>query len=545
VVVDSDLAQLPDDRSVWLFGWHNRFRALLQQALADNDYADEGKTLQIAGTRLDKDDHAIVVLGRHPENSGHALGWLAAGKAAALPGLGRKLPHYGKYSYLAFTGEAPDNVLKGQWPVVHSPLSVTVVQDDGTPVTRGTAELAPRAPLVPAPVEFSAARMQHDIDVLADPSLEGRGLGTPGLDAAAGYIADQLRLAGLQPAVNGGSAWLQVWPAAIPESGKAVDLANVVAVLPGSDPARDGESLVIGAHYDHLGYGESLGQAADRGRIHPGADDNASGVAVLLELARVLAGKPQPRSIVFVAFTGEETGRLGSKHYIQTAMRYPVDGIIAMVNLDTVGRLGERPLLALGAGPAADWVHILQGAGYVTGVGVKPVADDIGSSDQSSFIEAGVPAVQLFSGAHADFHRPGDTPEKIDATGLVKTAQVLQAIAIYLAGRPEALASTADGAQGIPAAPPVQGKRRVSLGFVPDYAGSGEGVRIAGVRAGTPAAQAGLRAGDVITALNETPLHDLRDYTRVLQELAPGDAVDIQYRRDADGHRVTARVMER
>jgi aminopeptidase N len=545
VVADSDLEQLPDNRSVWLLGWQNRFRPLLQQALAEHDYVDQGDVVRINGTSLGKDDHAIVVIGRRAGNPEQALGLLAAGQAAALPGLGRKLPHYGKYSYLAFRGEAPDNVLKGQWPVVHSPLSVAVLQDDGMPLTPGTMRLAPRPPLVAPAVEFSVERMQRDITLLADVSLEGRGLGTSGLDTAARYIAGQMRAAGLQPGAAAANAWLQTWQAQLPETGKAVTLSNVIGVLPGSDPARAGESLVIGAHYDHLGRGEYGAHADAAGRVHPGADDNASGVAVLLELARVLAGKPQPRSIVFVAFTGEETGRLGSKYFLRNTTRYPPGRMIAMVNLDSVGRLGERPLLMLGAGTAEEWVHILHGAGYVTGVQVKPVNDDIGSGDQASFIEAGVPAVQLFAGVHPDFHRPGDTVDKIDADGLVKAAQVLKEITTYLAGRPEALNSTTGQAQRILATPAAQGKRRVSLGIVPDYAASGDGVRIAEVRAGTPAAQAGLRPGDIIAAINDTPVHNLRDYTGVLQELAPGDAVGIRYMRAAIEHRVTARVMQR
>jgi len=545
VVADNDLEQLPADRSVWLFGWHNRFRPLLGKALENQDYQDKGTIIQIAGTRLNEEEHAVVVLGRRPDNPDHALGWLAAGRAAALPGLGRKLPHYGKYSYLAFTGDAPDNVLKGQWPVVNSPLSVMVAQEDGVQVTPGAAQLAPRAPLVAAPVEFSAQRMQGDIARLADASMEGRGLGTPALARVAEYIAGQMQAAGLQPGAGDGRTWLQSWQAPVAELGRDEDLSNVVGVLPGSDPARTGESLVIGAHYDHLGRGEWGGRDADRGRIHPGADDNASGVAVMLELARALAGKQQPRSIVFVAFTGEEAGRLGSKHFIENTPRYPAERMIAMINLDTVGRLGERPLLALGTGTAQEWVHILQGAGYVTGVEVKPVADDIGSSDQTSFIEAGVPAVQLFSGAHADFHRPGDTADKIDAAGLVKTTQVLKEMAIYLAGRPEALDSTLGEERRIAATPSAQTRRRVSLGFVPDYAAVTDGARIAEVRAGTPAQQAGLRAGDIITALNGTPMHDLRDYTQVLRELAPGDEVEIVFRRDGAEHRATARVIER
>ena len=217
--------------------------------------------------------------------------------------------------------------------------------------------------------------------------------------------------------------------------------------LPDSDPLclalqggiREAPDFILQG--DHLGRGEYGAPAAAAGRIHPGADDNASGVAVLLEMARVLAGRPQPRSIVFIAFTGEEAGRLGSKHYLQNATRYPPEHLLAMVNLDSVGRLGERPLLMLGAGTAEEWVHILRGAGYVTGVQVKPVDDDIGSSDQTSFIEAGVPAVQLFAGAHPDFHRPGDTVDRIDAGGLLKTAQVLKEITTYLAGRPDAIPS--------------------------------------------------------------------------------------------------------
>ncbi|MGD8631019.1 MAG: M20/M25/M40 family metallo-hydrolase [Gammaproteobacteria bacterium] len=545
VVADGELEQLPDDRSVWLFGWHNRFRPLLEQALADHDFADQGNAVRINGTSLNKADHAIVVMGRHSGNPGEALGLLAAGQATALPGLGRKLPHYGKYSYLAFSGEAPDNVLKGQWPVVHSPLSVAVRQDAGMPVPPGTMRLAPRTPLVAPAVKFSVERMQHDITVLADVSLEGRGLGTPGLDAAARYIAGQMRAAGLQPGAAGADAWLQTWQAQVPELGEAVTLSNVIGVLPGSDPARAGESLVLGAHYDHLGRGEYGAPAAAAGRIHPGADDNASGVAVLLEMARVLAGRPQPRSIVFIAFTGEEAGRLGSKHYLQNATRYPPEHLLAMVNLDSVGRLGERPLLMLGAGTAEEWVHILRGAGYVTGVQVKPVDDDIGSSDQTSFIEAGIPAVQLFAGAHPDFHRPTDTVDRIDTGGLVKAARVLGEITTYLAARPEALNSTTGKSQQILATPAMQGKRRVSLGIVPDYAAGGDGVRIAGVRTGTPAAQAGLRPGDIIAAVNGTPVHNLRDYTGVLQGLAPDDAVEIQYTRDAIEYRATARVMQR
>ena len=147
VVVDSEVKTLPDDRTVWLFGWHNRFRPQLNAALQAYDFAASGDKVRIAGITLTPQTHSLAVLGRQPQSPDQALGWLAADSAAALPGLGRKLPHYGRYSYLGFSGTAPDNVLKGQWPVVNSPLTVPVLQGDGAAVSFSPASLAPRQAL--------------------------------------------------------------------------------------------------------------------------------------------------------------------------------------------------------------------------------------------------------------------------------------------------------------------------------------------------------------------------------------------------------------
>jgi membrane-associated protease RseP (regulator of RpoE activity) len=264
----------------------------------------------------------------------------------------------------------------------------------------------------------------------------------------------------------------------------------------------------------------------------------------MLELARVLARQPQPRSVVFVAFSGEETGRLGSIHYVQNAAAYPAGKIIAMLNLDTVGRLGDNPVTVFGTGSAEEWVHIFRGASHVTGVGVKPVDDDFGSSDQSSFIAAGVPAVQLFGSLHADIHRPGDTLDKIDVSGLVKVTQLLNEAALYLAGRQQPLSSKLAGEPqaGQAAAP---GKRRVSLGTVPDFGFSGPGVRLEDVRADSPAAQAGLQSGDVIIGVNEGAVDDMRDYAAALKRLRPGDRIRVRIIRAGAEQTVTARVVER
>ncbi|MGD2055908.1 MAG: M20/M25/M40 family metallo-hydrolase [Gammaproteobacteria bacterium] len=543
IVRDDEIEKLPADRAVWLFGWENRFRPQLAAALEDYAFADLGGTVTVAGTELQPEMHAVVVLARQAANPEHALGWLAAGEVGALPGLARKLPHYGKYSYLAFTGTEPVNVLKGQWPVVDSPLSVSVVQSDGAPVATGRVRLAPRTPLAAPAAEFFAARMQQDIAVLANDALQGRGIGTPQLERAAVWIAERMQAAGLEP--GAGESYLQTWEQEVAGFDTPLRLHNVIGVLPGTDPGLLHTSLVIGAHYDHLGRGESGARGEDRGRVHPGADDNASGVAVLLELARSMAGTPRRRSVVFVAFTGEETGRLGSRHFMEQPGRVAAQQPLAMINLDTVGRLGDRPLIVFGTGSATEWTPILHGAGYVTGVPLTEVADDIGSSDQTSFIAAGVPAVQLFSGVHADYHRPGDTADKIDAAGLVKTARVAREMVDYLAERPEPLTATTGGTAPTAAAAGSERQRRISLGTVPDYAWRGDGVRLEGVRAGTPAAQAGLQAGDIITRLNGRAVTGLQDYSRILRELNPGAEVSIRLRRDGREQQLGARVEAR
>jgi hypothetical protein len=259
---------------------------------------------------------------------------------------------------------------------------------------------------------------------------------------------------------------------------------------------------------------------------------------VLLELARVLAsGQPPVRSIVFVAFTGEEANRLGSRHYVQAGRNvYPPDKAIGMLNLDTVGRLGDGPLYAIGTASAREWPHILRGAGYVSGVRVEAVTEQLDSSDQVSFAEAGVPAVQLFSGAHADYHRPTDTPDKLSAEGMVKVAAVAREAIDYLAGR-EARLTRTDGplAAGASTNKPA---RRAALGTVPDFAYAGEGVRLSGVNPGSPAESAGLRQGDILTAINDRAVKSLKEYADVLRALAPGDAVQIRFLRDGARGRV-------
>ena len=191
IKLDNELDELPADRAVWLFGWENRFRPLFNNALSDYDYAKKENGVSIEDTEMKRDKHSVVIMGRHPSNSAHALAWLATDNVAAMPGLGRKLPHYNKYSYLGFTGDEPTNVFKGQWPVVNSPMSITISQEDGKGFESTIAKLAQRSALAQLPPVFSEVRMLKDIEYLASDELTGRGLGTEGLDKAADYIARQ------------------------------------------------------------------------------------------------------------------------------------------------------------------------------------------------------------------------------------------------------------------------------------------------------------------------------------------------------------------
>jgi hypothetical protein len=315
-----------------------------------------------------------------------------------------------------------------------------------------------------------------------------------------------------------------------------VGLCNIVATIPGANPAWKEECVVVGAHYDHLGLGWPDVRAGCEGQVHNGADDNASGVAVLLEVARALAQSRPPRTIVFVAFAGEEWGLKGSRRFVTTMTAKP----FAMVNLDTVGRLGAQKLMLLGTGTAEEWKHIAMGVGYTTGVEAVCIPQDPGGSDQVAFHEAGIPAIQLFTGPHEDYHRPTDDVEKVDAEGLVKVATFLRETVAYLAERDRPLTKA-----GAAPAPAGGEGRKVSLGTVPDFAFAGPGVKVQSVVEGSPAAKAGVQAGDVLLAIDATELKTLRDLSEALKAHAAGDVVRLRVKRGTEELALDATLVAR
>jgi aminopeptidase N len=335
------------------------------------------------------------------------------------------------------------------------------------------------------------------------------------------------------------------------ETGQPLPAKNVIAVLPGTNPALNGQALVVSAHYDHLGFGWPDARAGAKGKLHPGADDNASGVAVMLELARLMADAKPERSIIFAAFAGEEAGLVGARHYVRTAQApgapFALSGHIADLNIDTVGRLADGKVTIFGTGSAREMPFIFMGASAVTGVPAQPVAQEINASDHTAFVEAGVPAVQLFASTAGDYHRPSDTADKIDAAGLGKVAAILKEAVDYLAARPEPLnfmgSASAARPAGSPAGPNTT--RRVATGIVPDLTDQGEGVRVGSVHPGSGAETAGLKPGDRLLALGGVKTSNLRALADALRDLRPGQTVAVEFARDAAVLNSTLRLGER
>ncbi|MEW6214136.1 MAG: M20/M25/M40 family metallo-hydrolase [Nitrospirota bacterium] len=545
--LDNEVKKLPSDCAITVLGWENRFLKETVSALSVYDVTVNQKSLRIGKIEILRENHSVVLTARNPENKDMALMLIASEIAEALPGLSRKLPHYHKYSYLGFQGNEPANIAKGRWPVINSPMTAFMPCEDGLFSRVEMGELAPREPITTLQPIFSAERMMETIRFLSSDELKGRGFGTAELDRAAEFIAQKFLEAGLKPSGDAEGSYFQTWK----DPEHKVILKNVIGVIPAQKPERAKQSIVVGAHYDHLGLGWPDARKENMGKIHHGSDDNASGVSVLIELAVVLAKSLNPdRSVVFVAFTGEEAGKRGSKHYIANSVRvdsdqksYPAEKCIGMLNIDTVGRLGKKKLLVLGSNSAKEWVHIFRGASFVTGVDVETVSEQLDSSDQITFQEAGVPAVQLFSGPHLDYHRPTDTVDKIDPDGLVKVASVAKEVIEYLAGRGEPLTLTVKPIGNAESA--TKKERKVSIGTIPDFSFSGIGCRLSGVMPNSPAKTCGLKEGDVIIRINLTSIHNLKDLSDTLKSLIPGSKISITFLRDRKEMTVEVELVAR
>jgi Tol biopolymer transport system component/Iap family predicted aminopeptidase len=310
---------------------------------------------------------------------------------------------------------------------------------------------------------------------------------------------------------------------------------NVVARLRAKVQPSAGV-IVVGAHYDHLGLGEHHSLAPDSHAPHLGADDNASGTASVLEIARELAARPDKpaRDVVFIAFSGEEEGTLGSTHFTRTPPAgLKVADVRAMINLDMVGRLRDNRATILGAASAAEWPALLVDACAEARIDCSPsAAGGFGPSDQMPFYAAGVPVVHFFTGSHSDYHKPSDAADRINAGGAAQIATAVAALATRVADRKQAF--TFQRMTG----PPAEGDARsfnASLGTIPDYAGppgGAPGVLLAGVRGGAAAEKGGLRRGDILIRLGKHPIGGVEDLMYALNASKPGETVTAVVKRE-------------
>jgi aminopeptidase YwaD len=327
---------------------------------------------------------------------------------------------------------------------------------------------------------------------------------------------------------------------------------NVVAVLPGSDPSLRTQSIIVGGHFDHLGWGGEGSLDPDVHAVHNGADDNASGTAGVLEIAGKLAAGPRPeRSVVFIAFTGEERGLWGSAYYVAHPT-VDLSKVVAMLNLDMVGRMVDDQVTVFGMGTAKEWDHLVKqvndGLAQPMKLGFAP--DGYGPSDHSSFYGAGIPVLHFFTNTHADYHRATDDWQKIVPGGIDRVTDLATGIVRHLAGTRDMVAMSLTPVKQEPP-PPAQSETERSrgygpyLGTIPDMTPRDFGLRLTGVREGSPAEKAGLQAGDVVVEFDGKPIADIYAYTYALRDKKPGDVVKIVVERDGKRVTVNAVLQER
>jgi hypothetical protein len=322
------------------------------------------------------------------------------------------------------------------------------------------------------------------------------------------------------------SALLTGWSAAgtVSIERRQAEVKNVVAVLEGAGPLAD-ETIVVGAHYDHVGRGGAGSLARGSTEIHNGADDNASGTVALLELARRFAARSEklPRRIVFIAFTGEEMGLLGSARYTREPL-FPLEMTIAMLNMDMVGRLKDEKLTVFGTGTSPVWEGLLNPLGKEYNFDLKFRPEGLGPSDHSSFYAKQIPVLHFFTGNHNDYHRPTDDWEKINIPGEDRIVGLIEKLVVQLAQNSER-----------PRYVEVKGRADIAardgarpyFGSIPDFAGDGSGYALSGVAPGSPAEKAGMKAGDRIIQIGTTKIESLEDFDLALRAFSGGETVDV------------------
>ncbi len=377
--------------------------------------------------------------------------------------------------------------------------------------------------------DFNIEDIKKDVEYLADDKLEGRETGTKGEVKAAKCIAKRFKKIGIEP--KGGDKYYQHFSfKPRPDNPhKQVDKDTIDPVegrnVIGYIDNNAAQTIVIGAHYDHLGWGASGSLHTGEPAIHNGADDNASGVAAMIALAEALQAGPDGNNYLFIAFSGEEKGLWGSNFYSKNST-IPVDNMNYMINMDMVGRLNDEKKLAInGTGSSPSFKTFIE-EHPMKDLKIVESESGIGPSDHTSFYLQDVPVLHFFTGQHEDYHKPSDDADKVNYEGIVEVVNYIYDI-IEMSDDDGKLTFSKTKEEDNKNTP----RFKVTLGVVPDYLFDGEGMRIDGVREDRPASKAGMMKGDVVVKLGDLEIKDMMSYMKALSKFEKGDKTSVEFKR--------------
>ncbi len=374
---------------------------------------------------------------------------------------------------------------------------------------------------------INVSQMKADVKFLSSDALEGREVGTQGEIIASEYLASRMEYIGLATIEDDYFQHFSVQKRSNPHADPSPDdpVVNGRNVIGMFDNGH-ANTIVLGAHYDHLGWGPEGSLHTGDPAIHNGADDNASGVAMILELGRKLGQQAMNYNYVIFAFSGEEKGLWGSNYFTENPT-FDLDQVNYMMNFDMVGRLEEKKMAIYGTGTSPVWEPILNEKNTY-GFQSKMTASGVGPSDHTSFYLEDIPVLQFFTGQHEDYHRPSDDYEKINFEGMEEITEYVWSVIQELDKQAKIeFTKTADEQE-------QKMDFKVTLGVIPDYLFSGKGMRIDGVRDGKPAAMAGLLKGDIVVKMGDVEVVDMMSYMKALGVFNPGEETEVHVDRDGE-----------
>lgn len=387
-------------------------------------------------------------------------------------------------------------------------------------------------------VDSKAISIKEDVTFLSDDKLEGRQTGTKGEQAAADYIANRFKTLGLEP--KGTEGYLQKFsfkPKTNPhqsvnytvkDGDSTITGTNVIGFI--SNNAEN--TIIIGAHFDHLGYGaEGSLYRGEQAAIHNGADDNASGVSVLLNLASKLKNTNTRNNYLFIAFSGEEMGLLGSNYFVKNPT-FAIKKANYMINMDMVGRLKDSTLAVYGVGTSPILKQTLKAHNNKFKLIEKE--SGVGPSDHTSFYNADIPVLHFFTGQHEDYHKPSDDADKLNIEGMQTISNYIFDLISDLNNNGKLpFRKTKNESEDVP-------RFKVGLGVIPDYLFDGKGMRIDGISEDKPAQKAGLQKGDIVIKLGDSTIVDMMSYMRALSAFETGQRTKVVV--DRNGKQVEAEI---